>query len=91
MSTGKKKPSQKINLINDFEDWYQYIPTFKKHVRKGKKVPNTVKKPTSNIIRLLKSPFPKRPDTLFFSYPKYVDIEKPGTNDEEKISVYNQK
>jgi len=48
-------------------------------------VPGTVRKPTSNIIYLLKSPFPKRPDTIFFNYPKYVDEDKEGLELEERI------
>ena len=70
-------------MISEVEEWYQYIPVFKKHVKKGKKVPGTVRKPTSNIILLLKSPFPKRPDTLFFNYPKYVEKDKYGFDLEE--------
>ena len=58
LSTGKKQ-SHKAQLLNEVEDWYQYEPQFKKHQKKGKKVPGTVRKPTSNIIHLLKSPFPK--------------------------------
>jgi hypothetical protein len=65
-------------MISEVEEWYQYTPVFKSHVKKGKKVPGTVKKPTSNIVRLLKSPFPSRPCTLFFNYPNYVDGDKYG-------------
>jgi len=42
MSTGKKKVSGKGAMLNEVEDWYQYIPTFKKHIKKGKKVPGSV-------------------------------------------------
>ncbi len=58
-------------------------------MKKGKKVPGTVRKPTSNIILLLKSPFPKRPDTLFFNYPKYVEKDKYGFDFEDRIKVFN--
>jgi hypothetical protein len=56
---------------------------FKKHIKRGKKVPGTVRKPTSNIIRLLKSPFPKRPDSFFLNYPEYVDEDKFGLDFED--------
>jgi len=77
-STGKKKGSGKGGMLNEVEDWYQYIPTFKKHIKKGKKVPGSVRKPTSNIVKLLKSPFPNRTETIFFNYPKYVGQQKTG-------------
>ena len=54
-------------------------------------MPNTVRKPTSNIIRLLKSPFLKRPDTLFFSYPAYCNEIRTGSDTSSRIKVYNQK
>lgn len=76
--------------INEVEEWYQYIPVFKRHVKKGKKVPGTVRKPTSNIVNLVKSPFPKRNDTLFFNYPKYVEKDKYGLEYENRVKVYNQ-
>lgn len=74
-------------MLNEVEDWYQHEPEFKKHVKRGKKVPGTVRKPTSNIVYLLKSPFPNRPDTLFFNYPKYVDYDKHGLDNEERIKT----
>ena len=90
MSTGKKKP-QKATMLNEVEEWYQYTPTFSKHIKRGKKVPGTVKKPTSNIIKLLKSPFPKRPPSLFFDYPAYVGESKfTGNNEDQRIDVKSQ-
>lgn len=89
MSTGKKT-STKVAMLNEVEDWYQYIPVFKKHIKRGKKVPGTVRKPTSNIIRLLKSPFPKRPDTLFLNYPAYVEEDKFGLDFEDRIQTLTQ-
>lgn len=89
MSTGKKKTSGKGAMLNEVEDWYQYIPTFKKHIKWGKKVPGSVRKPTSNIIKLLKSPFPQWPETLFFNYPKYVGSLKIGS-DSERLKSLNQ-
>ena len=80
--TGKTRTT-KATLLSEYEEWYQYTPSFKRHSKKGKKVPGTVKKPTSNIIRLLKSPFEKRPDTIFFNYPKYVDQDKKGAHLDE--------
>lgn len=76
-------------MINEVEEWYQYVPVFRRHMKKGKKIPGSVRKPTSNIIYICKSPFPKRPDVLFFNYPKYVGSDKHGV-DSDHIKVYNQ-
>ena len=89
LSTGKKKTSGKGAMLKEVEDWYQYIPTFKKHIKRGKKVPGSVRKPTSNILKLLKSPFPQRPETLFFNYPKYVGQNKLGA-ESDRLKTVNQ-
>lgn len=55
------------------------IPEMRNHLRKNKKVPGTVRKPTNDNVILMKSSVKGRPDVIFFSYPAYVGKEKEST------------
>ena len=44
--------------------------------KKMRKIPMSVKKPVSNYIAFLASPFKNRAPTVFFSYPEYIDEDK---------------
>lgn len=63
------------------------VPLMRAHIRKNKKVPGSVKKPTKDTICMLKSSVKGRPDVVFFSYPAYVKKEKEANT---KIVEYEQ-
>lgn len=46
------------------------------HQRKNKKIPGSVRKPTAEFVKLMKSSIKGRPDIVFFDYPKYVGKKK---------------
>ena len=52
------------------------VPQMKGHLRKSKKVPGSVRKPTNDNVTLVQSSIKGRPDCAFFSYPAYVGKQK---------------
>lgn len=44
--------------------------------KKYRKIPMSVKKPVSQYVAFIKSPFKSRPPVLFFPYPGYVGEKK---------------
>jgi len=46
------------------------------HLRKNKKVPGSVRKPTNDNVTLVQSSIKGRPDCALFSYPAYVGKQK---------------
>ena len=44
--------------------------------KRSRKIPMSVKKPVSNYVAFLKSPFKNRPPTMFYPYPSYIGEKK---------------
>lgn len=51
-----------------------------KRRRRMRKIPMSVKKPVSNYVAFIKSPFKGRPPVVFFPYPSYVGEKKDEFN-----------
>ena len=47
-----------------------------KRKKKSRKIPMSVKKPVSQYVAFIKSPFKQRPPVMFFPYPSYVGEKK---------------
>ena len=45
--------------------------------REKGRLPYSVFKPTADTVKFIKSQYPDRPPTVFFSYPSYVNAKHP--------------
>lgn len=58
-----------------------------RHVRKNKKIPGSVRKPTNNMVIIHNSLMEGGNETIFFNYPKYVGEDKKANG---KLKQYKQ-
>lgn len=63
------------------------IPSMSRHVRKHKKIPGSVRKPTNNSVIIFQCPLDGGSETIFFDYPKYVGKSKESSG---KLTTYSQ-
>lgn len=63
------------------------IPSMSRHVRRHKKIPGSVRKPTNNTVVLHQCPIQGGNDTIFFEYPPYVGKAKESKG---KLVKYTQ-
>ena len=57
------------------------IPSMSRHVRRHKKIPGSVRKPTNKSVLLHINLEGGSGETVFFKYPKYVGEDKPHYGD----------
>lgn len=63
------------------------IPSMSRHVRRHKKIPGSVRKPTNKTIVLHQCPIEGGNDTIYFEYPPYVGKAKESKG---KLAKYTQ-
>ncbi len=80
-------PKRRVNRTNSIQR-SDSIPSMSRHVRKNKKIPGSVRKPTNQIVTLIKSPVDGGSESVMFNYPKYVGETK---ETEGELVEYTQK
>lgn len=81
-NTKKRTQANKLGLLTRQDS----VPSMSRHVRRGKKIPFSVRKPTNDTVIFHKCSIQGASETIFFEYPKYVGSSKQYSGKVAKFS-----